>query len=205
LDDDDEATSDCSAAHRQMVLRHQWRFYVEIHYMPLRTMRCMRNGVRRVVEGLRRLQNPGIEFLHLRGLLGTKADRDRITLRSDEVADGEDAIDCAKMLRTWLGRLRNVKEIVVETEDDEYYLHALTPLKEVCQGGEPERQDRVELYDAYDKLVRSVEDNGFCRLWLLGAARAVEDGDVCGFKVFRSLCIQKQRHQGCLCHQSLGF
>jgi len=97
------------------------------------------------------------------------------------------------MVWTWLGCLRNVEEMVIETEDDEYYLHALTPLKEVYQGGEPEQQDQVELYDAYE-LVRSVEYTGFRRLRLLGAARAVEAGNIYAFKVFWGLCIQNHVH-----------
>jgi len=60
--------------------------------------------LRRVAEVLRRLQNPRIEFLRLRVLLGTEADRDRIriTLRSDEVPDGEDTIPSSAP--RWCGR-----------------------------------------------------------------------------------------------------
>ena len=175
------------------VVPHLRRLSIRVRYTEHHKLTLIRDVVRQLVWRLQKAPLPRIEFLRLNCELYCKNEDTGINWRDpcwdNYRADG-DRQECIGVLRTWLGRLRNVKEVAIEgleTEDAEILRERLQTTSE----GEDSSQ-APSLSDMYEELERCAGDIDFCKEDLGWALLATEDDDVeefreCRDDVFESL------------------
>jgi len=164
--------------------QHLQRFSITVRYTEYHKLEPMRNEVRRLVRRLQQLPIAAIDFLELKCHLDCDNENNEINWRDpcwdDYDVDGS-ADECVGVLRTWLSRLRNVKEAVIvgmEGKDAEV-------LKARWQSqGQSHVPETPHLTDRYKALEKHVHSLGFCKDYLQAALLATENDNEDGFKVY---------------------
>jgi len=156
----------------------------------------IRDKVRQLVARLQSWSLPNIEFLRLECSLHRENENIDINWADpcwDNYEGDGNAQECARVLRTWLGRLRHVKEVAIEglgTEHAEILQKKLETARNQEDNDSPSRP--LSLTDMYEQLEECVGDMGFCEEDLRRALSAVEEDDeeafqACKDDIFNSL------------------
>jgi len=163
------------------ILPHLRRFCIKIRYTEEHNLVKMRAEIRSLVKRLQEGVTGGIDHLRVECDLACSNGDDSIRW-DDPWWDNyctENWKQCVGMLRTWLGRLYGVKEVVIEglPEGDADVLRKR--VTGTISGGEGELRG---LLDRYEVLERYTDDIDFCEEELKEALLAVERDDVEGFE-----------------------
>lgn len=191
-----QALSCIYSARRRAVVQHLRRLSIEIRYTEEHKLELVRYTVRGLVENLRKSQNLRIEYLRLDCRLDLSGDddinwRDPCWDRYDPEGNQE---ECVGVLRTWLGRLRDVKEVVIEGMPDE----DAAILRERCQTRSEEEEAGLQtppLTDLYEDLEESAGDSEVWKEELGLALLAVEMDDAEGFKASMAAILKGMKKQ----------
>jgi hypothetical protein len=168
---------------KQVVVPHLRRFSIQVRYTSTHKLSLLRDTVRRLVWHLQTWSLPRIALLRLECQLNCGNENEEINWRhpcwDDYEVDG-DREECIGVLRTWLGSLRNVDEVVIEGLPD----RDTEILQERLQTrSEEESSSRTpSLIGMYTALERYVGDISFCEEDLTSALVAAEHDDREEFK-----------------------
>ncbi|KAK3386830.1 hypothetical protein B0H63DRAFT_447732 [Podospora didyma] len=194
---------------------HVRRLRIQVRYTEDHMLEPLRKTVRWLVRHLQELPSPGIEFLQLECKLDCENENEEIDWEDYDYEDFDgNKEECIGVLQTWLGRLRNVKEVIIEgdmPDEDanilQERLHTRTTRSEqmgeqpLADGeGKEEKETRatraLALTDLYEALERHVCGIRFCEYDVNRALLAVERDDADAFKAYRTAIIQRIRQRG---------
>ncbi|KAK3384707.1 hypothetical protein B0T24DRAFT_674445 [Lasiosphaeria ovina] len=175
--------------HRAELLPCLRRFEIEVRYTEDHKLSFLRDSARKVVAELQKVSR--IEYLKLDCKLDCENEYGEINWYDrcwdNYVAEGIEP-ECSRMLRTWLGRLRNVKEVVIKGMPKEDSVI----LKERWQSDEP-LEKTPPLIDVYKALEEDAQGYRFCDDNLLCALLAMERDDVEAFEACKGAIVESVR------------
>ncbi|KAK4194703.1 hypothetical protein QBC40DRAFT_269890 [Triangularia verruculosa] len=155
------------------------RYHIVVTYTEEHKIELIRNAVRRLVNEVL-AKGIQIDFIHLECDLDAEGDDDNFD-RRHPFADDYWVNDGGKhevvgVLRTWLGQVRNVKEVKIEglEKDDAALLRRRLQSDEIMGA--------TLLTDMYTALESQVKETAFCEGNLRKALLAIESDDMEGFK-----------------------
>ncbi|KAK0733060.1 hypothetical protein B0T26DRAFT_669513 [Lasiosphaeria miniovina] len=171
-------------------LPHLRRFSILVTYTDGHKVAPIREDTRWLAECLAKVSR--IDFLHLECKLdwstcGVYDWRDPDANNFPLCDDG--TRDVIRVLQTWLGRLRNVGEVVVEGLPE---ANANT-IEERWKSSEP--LEKTPLTKMYECLEPHVRDIGSCKALLHGALLAVEKDDMEDFKGLRTELVEHMKQR----------
>ncbi|KAK5654468.1 hypothetical protein OQA88_7096 [Cercophora sp. LCS_1] len=173
-----------SAAHKQRVLDHIRKLELVINYDDRQEVAQLRPDLRLFARQLKKV--PQLNYLRLRCSSHLYPQRYYQHIRVDgSPVRGRGRVEVVKILRTWLGFLRDVKEVHVDINLDGHGIleDEAKMLKKLYQSSEPE--EGPPLTDLYTSLEAFAEDDKFCKVSLRNALLATENGDGDGLEKAR--------------------
>jgi len=173
--------------HRESILPHLRRFRIRIKYTYEHSLQLIRTEVREFVERVRDV-GTAVTFLKLDCKLDCDNENTQINWR-DECWDGYDndgsEKECVAMLRTWFGRLCDVKEVVIEglpARDAEILRERMQTSSTQDTEGSASTSQTMALADMYTALEKHANGIPFCEQDLKAALLAAEGDDVEEFR-----------------------
>ncbi|KAK3339912.1 hypothetical protein B0T25DRAFT_523580 [Lasiosphaeria hispida] len=172
------------------VLPRLTRFSIRVNYTDCHKIAPIREAARELVSHLQGV--PTIDFLRLECQLdcGDEADAHyRDPCWDEYTVDDGGREEVIGMLKTWLGRLRNVKTAAVEglPEPD------ANTIKERWQSSEP--LEKSPLPDMYELLEKHAKGLDFCKQDLRAALLACETDEMEDFRTHRTAILDKMRRR----------
>ncbi|KAK0645394.1 hypothetical protein B0T16DRAFT_457432 [Cercophora newfieldiana] len=158
--------------------RHMRRLNIKVRHTNAHSLEPLRAAVRSLVEELGDLEMPPIRFLRLE--CHFDCDKEGASQSLVSPLGDTDRQECVRMLRMWLGSVRNVREVVLEGMPQE----DADILREKLHAPADADEDWPEAWSLparYEELEERACDIGFCEWDLQNALLAAERDDVEGF------------------------
>jgi len=167
------------------------RFEIEVRYTDQHKLSLLRESAREIVAELQE-KVPRIDRLLLNCKLYCRNENTQMMWDDpcwyDYYAEG-DHEECSRMLRTWFGRLRSIKEVVTKG----MYKEDAEILKERLR--REEALDKRSLADEYEVLEEQVKGYRFCDKALSRALLAAERDDEEEFEACKKTIVKSVRQR----------